>query len=256
MTIKGLVTDSQKHQVSLLPWQRSAIDLFDHKLKDTDRPFPCIPATQGHSLGQFCYGFVSDPRSSESTKDLAGLLRDYSAKYRDLGKYTSLIVFFETPEELKTQYTVEEFEELFWKQLNGLGELDECEWPENIPIDPHDPVWEFCFNQEKLFMYCGTPAHTNRLSRNFPYFVLAITPRWVLEEFNANPHLAGKIKTKIRERIEKYDSIPVHPDLNSYGKEDNYEWKQYFLHDDDTSLSKCPFHRFLGKFGFKKKDRF
>lgn len=32
---------------------------------------------------------------------------------------------------------------------------------------------------------------------------------------------------------------------NSYGEEDNFEWRQYFLRDDDTLLSKCPFHQML-----------
>ncbi|MED1939518.1 YqcI/YcgG family protein [Cytobacillus firmus] len=36
--------------------------------------------------------------------------------------------------------------------------------------------------------------------------------------------------------------------MNSYGADDNFEWKQYFLRDDDTAISKCPFHRLLGTF--------
>jgi FPC/CPF motif-containing protein YcgG len=138
---------------------------------------------------------------------------------------------------------VEEFEQLFWQQLNGLREKDNQEWPQHIPEDPHSPIWEFCYNGEPYFMYCASPAHKNRKSRHFDYFMLAITPRWVLQEFNSSASNAAKIKSHIRNRLSLYDSIDVHPDLNSYGNKDNYEWKQYFLRDDETSLSKCPFHK-------------
>jgi FPC/CPF motif-containing protein YcgG len=236
----------------LLPWEREALHEFKKKMTNKENPFPCIPATQGHSLGQFRYGFVGDPRRDSSTTEVAHLLSAYTTCSRSLGNYTSLIIFFNTPKELASSYTVEKFEELFWKKLNGLHELDDMEWPSHIPMDPHNPLWEFCYNQEQYFMYCGTPSHSNRKSRNFPYYMLAITPRWVLENFNASPTFAKKIKERIRKRLVNYDNIDIHPDLNSYGNENNYEWKQYYLRDDDTALSKCPFQKFLGVMGYKK----
>jgi FPC/CPF motif-containing protein YcgG len=77
--------------------------------------------------------------------------------------------------------------------------------------------------------------------------MLAITPRWVLQEFNKHETFAKSIKSQIRNRLEAYDTIRIHPDLNSYGNKANFEWKQYFLRDDESSLSKCPFHRLLNK---------
>ncbi len=212
-------------------------------MMDKDQPFPCIPATQGYSLNQFRYGFVGDPRDYSSAGVLATLLSEYTKCSRHLGPYTSLIIFYKTSLELKTTYSVEQFEHLFWDQLNRLREEDEFEWPTHIPVDPHNAIWEFCYQSEQYFMYCATPAHKSRKSRHFSTFMIAITPRWVLEGFHASPTYGEKIKSKIRHRLENYDSIPVHPYLKSYGQEDNYEWKQYFLHDDDTSLSWCPFHK-------------
>lgn len=94
-------------------------------------------------------------------------------------------------------------------------------------------------------MYCATPKHEERKSRYFPYMMMAITPRWVLQKFNETERYAKKIKDQVRERIKKYDNAPVHSVLNSYGKIDNHEWKQYFLRDDDSELPKCPFLRGL-----------
>lgn len=98
---------------------------------------------------------------------------------------------------------------------------------------------------EKSTLSIVPPAHKNRQSRHFDTMMLAITPRWVLQEFMKKETLASRLKNQIRKRLQKYDAVSIHPDLNSYGADDNFEWKQYFLRDDATTISKCPFHRLL-----------
>lgn len=227
---------------ALEPWQKDAIEKFKTKLTDKNKPFPCIPATQGYQLDRFRFGFVCNLNDSDSAKQLAIILEDYSTVYGEIGDYTSLIIFYEPSCELPEASTIEKFEEFFWEQLNLLHELDQTNWPNHIPPDPENPLWEFCFHGEQFFMFCATPSHKNRFSRYFPYFMLAITPRSVLEEFSSNESKASKIKQSIRKRLSEYDSIALHPNLNTYGKNDNYEWEQYFLHDDNSTLAKCPFH--------------
>lgn len=223
-------------------WKYDAYRQFAMKLSDTAYLFPCIPATIGFRREQFRYGFVSDPRTDRAAEEVAGLLGRFGEEARSCGKYASLVLFFETPAKLAESCTVEEYREIFWRLLRKIRSLDEEDWPEHIPVDPHNPLWEYCFRKERYFMYCATPAHRLRLSRHFPYFILAITPRWVLADFDANGAAADHMKKKIRERIPAYDAVGIHPDLNSYGNEDNYEWKQYFLGDDSaSSSSRCPF---------------
>jgi uncharacterized protein len=245
MIIKDLFINESSNKNQLRPWESLALEKFESKMKDKEHPFPCIPATQGFSLNHLRYGFLGDPREDSSMKDLAQLLSSYSNHSKEYGPYTSLIVFFETPDDIKTTYSVEQFEQVFWKQLSGLTEVDQVNWPSHIPTDPHNPLWEFCYHGEQYFMYCATPSHQNRKSRHFDVYMLAITPRWVLTDFGKSEDYAKKIRTQVRKRLENYDSIGIHPDLNTYGKQDNFEWKQYFLHDDDTALSKCPFHRMM-----------
>ncbi|WP_425541877.1 YqcI/YcgG family protein [Bacillus carboniphilus] len=251
--MKHLYTDSPSQRNTLEKWERTALELFESKMTNKEKPFPCIPATIGYSLNQLRYVFIGDPREGASTHKLSEALNEFTQFSRDYGKYTSLIVFYETPQAIKEEFSVEQYEQLFWKHLSELSAIDGEAWPEKIPTDPHNPIWEYCYCGEPYFMYCATPAHKNRQSRHFEHMMLAITPRWVLQEFNRNPSLAARIKKKVRERLAKYDSISIHPDLNTYGEEDNYEWRQYFLRDDDTSLSKCPYHRML-KF-LKIEDR-
>jgi uncharacterized protein len=250
--IKGLYKDEDTLREQLDPWEQKALKRFEAKMTDKEHPFPCIPATIGFSTNHLRYGFVSDPRMQSSIQELADLLTIFTKESKGFGNYTSLIVFFHLPKEVEQTYTVEQYEQLFWQQLAGLSALDGMEWPGDIPVDPHDPVWEFCYHGEKYFMYCATPSHQNRQSRYFDTMLLAITPRWVLQEFGKNESYAKNIKKQIRRRLVKYDSIPIHPDLNTYGKEDNFEWRQYFLRDDETSLSKCPYHRFLKLFKLDK----
>jgi uncharacterized protein len=243
--IKDLYKNEPLTRAQLLKWEKEVLEKFEDKMKDKNCPFPCIPATQGFSMNHLRYGFLGDPCSDSSIDELADLLSIYSKTAIEYGKYTSLIVFFRTPIKLVETYTVEQFEQLFWKHLNGLTNVDQVQWPKQIPTDPHHPLWEFCYNGEQYFMYCATPAHKNRKSRQFDVYMLAITPRWVLTEFGKSEAFAQRIRTQVRKRLENYDSIPIHPDLNSYGNPDNFEWKQYFLHDDNTALLKCPFHRMM-----------
>lgn len=229
--------------LSLGKWQQDAFQLFESKMTDKTHKFPCIPATIGFKLNHFRYGFLSDPRSDQAADELAELLSMYGEQSQAFGKYTSLIAFFETPPDIQKNYQVSDYRQLFWDVLSKVSSRDHEEWPSHIPTDPHHHVWEYCYAGEQYFMYCATPAHDHRQSRYFPYFIYAITPRWVLTEFNSNAQTAAQLKSKIRERIEAYDEVGIHPDLQSYGSQDNYEWKQYFLNDDNTSTaeSKCPF---------------
>ncbi|WP_226641420.1 YqcI/YcgG family protein [Mesobacillus subterraneus] len=249
--MNGLYAHGSSSRNQLLEWEKHALDSFFAKMSDKEKPFPCIPATIGFSMNQLKYGFIGSPRRDSTIKELASLLTGYTEQSREFGNYTSLIIFYETPDSMKNA-SVEEYEQIFWEQLSGLTALDAFEWPNDIPQDPHDPIWEFCFNGEKYFMYCATPAHKNRKSRHFDMMMLAITPRWVLQEFNKSEGYAKRIKAQVRKRLAEYDRISIHPDLNTYGADDNFEWRQYFLRDDDTSLSRCPYHRVLKFLGIDK----
>ncbi|WP_017727670.1 YqcI/YcgG family protein [Halalkalibacterium ligniniphilum] len=226
---------------SLKDWQQKALQQFAFKLTNSKCLFPCIPATQGYHFCHFQYGFASDPRTFESSKELATMLKAYGKNSQDFGKYSSLIIFFETPNDLVENNTIEDFECLFWSLLKNVHSFDEKPWPKEIPKNPFHHAWEFCFDNERYFIYCATPKHQLRLSRHFPFFLLAITPRWVLEQFHSDENKSERTKKLIRERLLASDHIAPHPELKWYGQKDNYEWKQYFLRDDNSPKSACPF---------------
>src|SRR5438067_1081398 len=97
-------------------------------IADDKNTYPCIPARQGFLSNNLRFSFVGDPREVSSAKELADALREYGKCSRDAGKYTSLAIFFETPEEILEDYDVEDYRELFWSVLNKVTTFDEKEW--------------------------------------------------------------------------------------------------------------------------------
>ncbi|GEC84223.1 MULTISPECIES: YqcI/YcgG family protein [Lysinibacillus] len=233
----------EQHLASLPLWQQIAFQDFASMVADDANAFPCIPARTGFISNQLRYSFVGDPRELQSAKDLANCLRAYGDCARSAGKYTSHAIFFETPKDMLENYDVEDYRALFWTMLNHVTAFDEKEWPREIPVNPSNHTWEFCFNGEPYFVFCATPAHQLRKSRQFSTLLMAFQPRWVFEDINDTTVLGQKLKKLIRKRIEQYDAIPEHPDLKWYGQKDNFEWKQYFLSDDEHSPAQCPFVR-------------
>lgn len=231
-------------QLETLPlWQQSAYISFASMIADDDNKYPCIPGKQGYVSNHLRFSFASDPRELHTATLVAKALKEYGVCSRDAGKYTSLAIFFETPEYMIETYGVEEYRMLFWSVLNQISSLDEKEWPEHMPTDPSNHHWEFCFQGEPYFAFCATPAHQFRKSRYFSTFLIAFQPRWVFDEINDSTSSGRNMKNLIRQRLLEYDNVPEHPDLKWYGQKDNYEWKQYFLSDDESSASSCPFLR-------------
>ncbi|WP_347552698.1 YqcI/YcgG family protein [Pseudalkalibacillus hwajinpoensis] len=229
------------HREEFDDWKFSAFTYFKEMIEDNENPYPCIPGKLGFHNDTLRFGFAGDPQDDESSNQLGILLKQYSEVSRDTGKYTSLVVLFDSRLIAPQEASVDKFQSLFWTLINKVHELDEKPWPGHIPKDPHNSEWEFCFNGEPYFAFCATPAHSVRKSRHFPYFLIAFQPRWVFDEINAETAFGKKLKKAIRKRLLSYDGIEAHPALKWYGEQDNYEWEQYFLSDDDSSLSKCPF---------------
>lgn len=228
-------------------WQAHAYLDFSKMMTDTSNPYPCVPGVQGFLNDTLRFGFAKDPRSDSASEQLGIILKTYGSIARETGKYASLVVFFDSRTLHDEGCDVNQYEEVFWDLLNNVHQLDEEPWPEDIPKDPHHHEWEFCFNGEPYFAFCATPSHSVRKSRKFPYFMVAFQPRWVFDEINDSTTFGQKLKKAIRKRLVKYDGIPPHPDLKWYGNKDNHEWKQYYLSDDESSPSKCPFTNMKNK---------
>ncbi|WP_409250803.1 YqcI/YcgG family protein [Bacillus sp. SCS-153A] len=239
----NLLTKSwiEANQTDLEEWKISAYKDFSSMMLNTENPYPCVPGIQGFQKDQLRFGFTGNPQDDTSHIEFASMLKTYGKISRDTGNYASIVVFFDSRNLTFETDANTQYQELFWSILNRVHELDEAPWPEDIPQDPHDAAWEFCFDGEPYFAFCATPSHIERKSRYFPYFLLALQPRWVFDEINASTTFGQKLKKVIRRRLKDYDGKEAHPNLKWYGQNDNHEWKQYYLSDDGQTPSKCPF---------------
>ncbi|MEX0502772.1 YqcI/YcgG family protein [Alphaproteobacteria bacterium LSUCC0719] len=219
-------------------WQLVAFNEFESTLDNSIRPFPCVFGVNGLRLNQLRFAFSDEMDAAQ----IAPALDHFVKNSRNFGPNTSLVVF-SRPRPVES---IERYERKFWDLIASLSELDTHPWPKHIPNEVNQPMWEFCFAGEPIFVVCNTPAHVLRLSRRSISFMTTFQPRWVFDQILGNPKIAEKSFGKVREHLKKFDLLPPSPHLGTYGKHDVREFRQYFLLDDERPTS-CPFHSLADK---------
>lgn len=101
--ISHLYTASSSGPQSLEGWRQNALNKFQRKMTDKEKPFPCIPATIGFAKNQLRYGFANDPGDPASIQKTASILKEYTKHSREYGNYTSLIIFYKQKENLSAE---------------------------------------------------------------------------------------------------------------------------------------------------------
>ncbi|WP_335979262.1 YqcI/YcgG family protein [Streptomyces sp. CA2R106] len=221
-------------------WGPAAASDLLATLVGTEQPFPCTFAVAAAKKESLRFGFVGSAHDPAAWAPLAGILREYLDIYRDLGKDTSLVVFFGPPEE--HPLGLAEYFHRFWAVLQHLHDGDTEPWPAGTPLDPEDLWWEFSFAGTEIFVVCNTPAHVDRHSRHSPHFMITFQPRWVFEGLEPHTPRGARARQVIRNRIRRFDGMEPAPQLGNHGEEGNREWRQYFLPDSpEGSTPSCPF---------------
>ena len=220
-------------------WVEDAVAKFKARMLDETQRFPCIFGVDAVRRGTLRLAAV--PAGPERVERLADALRSFLPSCRDLGNRTSLVVFFEPDQRLAT---VQDYQDHFWSLLQGLHDLDELAWPDDIAADTASSKWEFSFHGEPMFVVANTPLHTRRLSRQFDYFAVTFQPRFVFEGLEEESDQGVRARRIIRKRLSEYDHSVLAPTLGSFGADGNREWSQYFLDDSDAGFDTgtgCPF---------------
>ncbi|SNR31106.1 YqcI/YcgG family protein [Halorubrum vacuolatum] len=202
-------------------------------------PFPCYFGIEVERRGELLYA------ACESTTEPAALLRfrdvllEYLDTYRDHAERVPLAVFFKP---LADDATEADFHEALWHVLEFLHVHDPEPWPEDIPTDPDDPYWEFCFGGEPLFPTSRAPFYDERRSRYSPVGLeITFQPRAVFEGITADTEAGQQAREVIQERMAEYDGVCPHADLGDWGAEGDREWPQYLFREDDAeSPDECP----------------
>ncbi|WP_261304067.1 YqcI/YcgG family protein [Paenibacillus andongensis] len=199
----------ENHQTDLPEWQQDAFRKFGQMINDPDQMYPCIPGRLGFISNSLRFGFAADPRSEEAINNVAKLLQQYGECSRETGKYASLVVFFNTPNELADGFSIEDYEQLFWSVLSRGSAKDQAPWPSHISSDPTHHTWEFCYNGHPYFAFWGPPATEIRKSRRTPCFLITFQPRWVFEEINDSTSFGRNMKKLIHQKLVEYDGVPA-----------------------------------------------
>jgi len=223
-------------------WSRPHFTELVDTLLSGEKPFPCTFAVAGARKNTLRFAFVEALDDPSAWAPLVDILVTYLKGYRELSRNTSLIVMFRTED---TGQTLEQYHRRFWSILQYLHEQDPEPWPAELPADPDDPMWEFCFGGTPIFVVCNTPAHRARLSRNGSNFLITFQPRWVFEHIGPDTNQGMAARKAIRRRLLAFDNMPPARHLGDYGNPDNREYEQYFLPDtNDSEVPRCPFlHR-------------
>ncbi|MGM0875370.1 MAG: YqcI/YcgG family protein [Bacillota bacterium] len=217
-------------------WVIEEYDTFHHTV--TDQTFPCYFGMTAEKKGELRYSFIHHDDWSDLPATIEAFIKLFDAP--KLIRH-GLFVFVE-PE--KVEKSIEYYREYFWNILKYLHEVDHQPWPEKIPQDPDHHLWAFSFANEPFFVFGNTPAYKQRKTRDLgKSLVLGFQPRRIFEGLEGTSQGGIMSREKVRERVEKWDKLPKHPNISHYGDPNHREWKQYFIGDDVKSIEgKCPFH--------------
>ena len=92
---------------------------------------------------------------------------------------------------------------------------------------------EFSFGGEPIFAFGNAPAYKQRKTRHLGNsLVIGFQPRTIFDGLEGHRPKGAYSRQTVRERVEKWDQLPKHPNISHYGDPNHREWKQYFIGDD------------------------
>ncbi|MFP1723534.1 YqcI/YcgG family protein [Lonsdalea quercina] len=225
------------------PVQEWQIDGFrDIAARLNDRAFPCLFARHAWKSKTLLFGLISE---GNTAADMLAVMQRFTERTQkapvEERLYSPLVLIFERA----GLDSLDEAQRFAWQQLQRLHDYDTHAWPDNIPDDPEESAWSFCFAGVELFFNVSGPAYSRLRSRNLgKRAVFIVNPRAHFDILASQKDSKGiKIRETIRTRVWRYNDGYVPSELGFYGQEDSLEWKQYLLNEPGTPhLARCPLH--------------
>jgi FPC/CPF motif-containing protein YcgG len=176
--------------------------------------FPCVGAKAAFNSSSYVLRTYGELGDGDSTANLSAALCDFTqSEVVHASEYATFIAIFERPRDTNEV----QFENLFWRQLSRLHELDAAhfDWDPNVRSDPADPHFSFSFGGQALYVI-GLHAHSSRDARRFPWPALVFNPHEQFERLRAD----GKWK-RMQETIRARDlelQGTINPMLSDFGE--------------------------------------
>jgi FPC/CPF motif-containing protein YcgG len=224
------------------PWVSKSMLAIQHKL-DAPSTFPCPFARMAFKKKKLRYVIAGWPFDRDALRRVREGLLDYLSLCDTLSGSdaadTALLILF-PPEPVPL--TIEAYHQQAWMVMQDWINHDPHPWPDDIPLNPHEPMWSMCFRSVPLFVNVSCPAHVARKSRNLgPSLVLVTQPRAGFDRVAGHTPEGDKRRQRIRELMDQYDApLPWPRELGTYHKGDP-EWCQYVLQEtNEPRTDYCP----------------
>lgn len=223
----------QEKNVSLPPGSHSAANALRDFI--STQSFPCVGAKSALNKKRLFIREFGNLASPEATESLHNSLVEYSENYPEPGQApVSFAAIFTShaPSELA-------FEDLLWKQLAALHEIDRCKgirWNSTVSDNPDSNQFSFSVGGRPYFVV-GMHPQASRLARRTPFICLIFNFHDQFEALKATGKYSS-MQRAIRERdIALQGSI--NPVLARFGE--SSEARQYSGRAINEAW-RCPFH--------------
>lgn len=217
---------------SLQPHESRSISR-DFKNFILEENHPCIMANTVFQMDKYQLNVYEGLGSRKTADALMTDLKNYIAHYDFESKdFESFIAVFPEAEVVSEI----EFENLLWRQLQFLHDMDNSPWDPTVSDDPNNPNFSFSIGG-KAFYVVGLHPQASRMARRAPYPTLVFNLHSQFEKLR-EMGVYHKVRDKIRERDTALQGN-INPVLQDFGEES--EARQYSGRQVGQNW-KCPFH--------------
>ena len=218
-------------------WARTA---FHETVANITKPdFPCYFAKNVITKDSLHVAFIERSDRATMYAQAAEVMQEYAEIERNPDIFRVLVLSMDMGGS-----SWEEDDALLWDFLAYLQTQDPEPWPSEVPMDPNEDGWSFCFKGMPWFFNLNSPSNTHRQSRNITNTFAFVIQRTDGFDGLAPAESHDKLRWDLRARCLAYDGQASSPALAK--GEDNLEmleWIQFHTPNLNTEKpkGKCPF---------------
>jgi hypothetical protein len=182
---------------------------LESRIEDAD--FPCLGAKSALHLGRATVRVFGELGAVETAGSLLSQLRRFAASTNGDGGFASFVAVFAAPA-IESEL---QFEELLWRELLLVHDLDTEPWSEAVSRDPGDDDFAFSAAGTAYFIV-GLHPRASRLARRFDYPALVFN---LHAQFEALRRAGGyeRMRDAIRGRDERLQGS-INPMVCDHGR--------------------------------------
>ncbi|SDO77491.1 hypothetical protein SAMN04489867_0551 [Pedococcus dokdonensis] len=180
--------------------------------------YPCLGARSVFNRERATVVVLERLATEESTTTLVEALTRFGRDTDRAGGFASLVAVFRAADVADEA----EFEELLWRQLEQLHEVDHQPWDPRVSDDPGSPHFAFSVGGTAFFVV-GLHPHASRIARRTPLPTLVFNLHEQFEELRASDRF-DRMRDTIRRRDTELQGS-LNPMVEDHGR--GSEARQY-----------------------------